>query len=219
MTTRRLTEDEWLAAERPGPLLNRFRNKGRERQLRLFAAACLGRLGGLLTGELRQGREAAEQYAEGRLSRSELKKVRQAVSLLGGGAGRGADAARAVAAALDSAELYWQPARSTAEFAARAISAGEKARLAEECRAQAELVREVFGNPFRPLVIDPGWLTPEVAGLARHIYEARDFAAMPALAEALKRAGCAHAALLGHCRAGTGHVPGCHVLDALLGKR
>lgn len=218
MTSRQLTEEEWLNSKQPGPLLSRFRNKGRSRQLRLFAAACLGRLGPLLTDELRQAREAAEQYADGRLTRKDLQKVQRVVASLAGGSGPSAEAARAVATALDDADLYVQVARRTAELAAQAIADDDEKRLAEECRAQAEMVREIFGDSFRPLVIDPGWLAPEVVELARHIYEARDFAAMPDLAGALTRAGCDRSALLDHCRSARGHVRGCHVLDLLLGR-
>jgi hypothetical protein len=38
------------------------------------------------------------------------------------------------------------------------------------------------------------------------------------LADALEEAGCTDPALLRHLRPGGGHVRGCHVLDALLGK-
>src|SRR5262245_5429609 len=31
-----------------------------------------------------------------------------------------------------------------------------------ELQALIGLVRDVFGNPFRPLVVDPAWLTPTV---------------------------------------------------------
>jgi hypothetical protein len=33
---------------------------------------------------------------------------------------------------------------------------------AAERRRQCDLLRCVFGNPFRPVAADPGWLTPTV---------------------------------------------------------
>ena len=80
-------------------------------------------------------------------------------------------------------------------------------------------VREFFGNPFRPVSLNPDhWLTPPVLGLARTMYESRDFTAMPVLADALEESGCDEAEVLAHCRAGGPHVRGCWVVDLLLGK-
>jgi hypothetical protein len=54
--------------------------------------------------------------------------------------------------------------------------------------------------------------------MAQAIYEGRRFADLPVLADALEDAGCADAALLGHCRGPGEHVRGCWVVDLLLGK-
>jgi hypothetical protein len=80
------------------------------------------------------------------------------------------------------------------------------------------LIRCIFGNPFRAQAIDPHWLTPEVVGLARAIYEERAFDRMPTLADALEGAGCDQTQVLRHCRAQGEHTRGCWVVDALLGK-
>jgi hypothetical protein len=81
-------------------------------------------------------------------------------------------------------------------------------------------LREVFGNPYQPLTIDPTWNTPTVQILARQMYDARNFEAMPVLADALQEAGCPHERLLAHCRdPRITHVRGCWVLDALLDLR
>src|SRR5206468_5076327 len=87
--------------------------------------------------------------------------------------------------------------------------AGNRKRRLEEEFAQADLLRDIFHNPFRPLQIASGWLTPEVVDLARRIDEAHDFGQLPALAEALARAGCTSEKLLSHCRTGGIHVRGC----------
>jgi hypothetical protein len=89
---------------------------------------------------------------------------------------------------------------------------------AVERRALAELVREVFGNPFRPLTFTPQWRTDTVVGLARQIYESRDFSAMPILADALQDTGCDNEEILDHCRGSGPHVRGCWVVDLVLGK-
>jgi hypothetical protein len=80
------------------------------------------------------------------------------------------------------------------------------------------LVREVFGNPFRPLDFAP-WRTDTAVALARQMYESRDFGAMPILADALQDAGCDSDDVLSHCRgAGGAHFRGCWVVDGVLGK-
>jgi hypothetical protein len=68
------------------------------------------------------------------------------------------------------------------------------------------------------VALDPSWLTPAVASIARRAYEERDFEALPVLADALEDAGCTSEGLLAHCRAGGEHVRGCWAVDLLLGK-
>jgi hypothetical protein len=82
----------------------------------------------------------------------------------------------------------------------------------------AALLREIFGNPFRPVAFDPAWRTPSVAAIAQTIYTERRFADMPILADALEEAGCTKADLLDHCRGAGEHTLGCWALDLILGK-
>jgi hypothetical protein len=85
-------------------------------------------------------------------------------------------------------------------------------------QAPAELLRDIFGNPFRPVTADPSWLTSTVVALARGIYDDRAFDRLPILADALQDAGCDHADILAHCRSDDPHARGCWVVDLLLGK-
>lgn len=85
--------------------------------------------------------------------------------------------------------------------------------------AYCGLLRDIFGNPFRPVAFEPGWRSDTVVPLAKHMYESRDFSAMPILADALQDAGCENPDILDHCRDPTGvHVRGCWVVDLVLGK-
>jgi hypothetical protein len=89
---------------------------------------------------------------------------------------------------------------------------------AEEA-AIADLLRDVFGNPFRPMAVEPAWLAWEggtIAKLAQGIYGEGAFDRLPILADALEEAGCASADLLSHCRGPGPHVRGCWLVDALL---
>ena len=80
------------------------------------------------------------------------------------------------------------------------------------------LVWDVAGNPFRPAELDPHWRTGTAVSIARGMYEAHDFSAMPILADALQDAGCDGEAVLAHCREPGVHVRGCWVVDLVLGK-
>ncbi len=89
---------------------------------------------------------------------------------------------------------------------------------AAEEAIQAELLREVVGNPFQPRAIDPAWLAwreGTIARLAEQIHFRDAFELLPVLADALEEAGCTDPRLLGHCRTETGHVPGCWVVESL----
>jgi hypothetical protein len=99
------------------------------------------------------------------------------------------------------------------------LLAGLDGAFGERTREQCDFVREVFGNPFRSVPFSPNWRTDTAVTLARTMYEARDFGAMPILADALQDAGCDQPAILTHCRDTTlTHVRGCWVVDLVLGK-
>jgi hypothetical protein len=88
--------------------------------------------------------------------------------------------------------------------------------LAETQRDMANWLRDVVGNPFRPVAVDPAWLSRNdcnVVRVADSVYASRDFRELPFLADALEDAGCADADILGHCRGPGPHVRGCWVLD------
>lgn len=92
----------------------------------------------------------------------------------------------------------------------------------QEQSAQADLLREIVGNPFRSVAVDPTWLHGNgdiVAALAQGIDEERAFEHVPILADALEEAGCTDTAILEHCRGPRPHVRGCWVIDLLLDKR
>jgi hypothetical protein len=81
------------------------------------------------------------------------------------------------------------------------------------------LARDIFGNPFWPVTLDPAWLTPTAVALARTAYDDRAFDRLPILADALEEAGCTDAAILDHCRSPGPHIRGCWVVDLILGKQ
>jgi hypothetical protein len=84
---------------------------------------------------------------------------------------------------------------------------------------QASLLRDIFGNPFRPVTLDPSWLTSTVLALATGIYADPAFDRMPILADALQDAGCDNEDILNHCRQPGEHVKGCWCVDLILNKK
>jgi hypothetical protein len=83
---------------------------------------------------------------------------------------------------------------------------------------QTAILRDIFGNPFRRVSFSPEWRTTAVVAFAKQMYEARDFSAMPILADALQDAGCDNDDILNHCRGQGVRVRGCYVVDLVLGK-
>ena len=83
-------------------------------------------------------------------------------------------------------------------------------------------LRDIFGNPFRTVTIDPDWLTwrdGTIPKLAHTIYEDHRFDILPILADALQEAGCTNEDIIQHCHSSGPHVRGCWVVDLLLGKK
>jgi hypothetical protein len=91
-----------------------------------------------------------------------------------------------------------------------------------ERAAQAALLRDVYGNPFRPVSSLPAyilaWNDRTVPRISEGIYEERAFDRLPVLHDALLDAGCEDEALLAHCRSEGPHVRGCWAVDLMLGK-
>jgi hypothetical protein len=134
----------------------------------------------------------------------------------------GSAAIAASAAATASAQYFGH--RGAALQAARAVARyrgsldwGEVD--PQERVAQCVLVREIFGNPFRPVVVLPEWRTEVVVGIATTAYAERSYEGLPILADALVDAGCDEELILGHCLGNDPHTRGCWVLDLLLDRK
>ena len=213
-----MDDARWLACANPHPMIEAIRGRVSERKLRLFACACVAEAlpHAKLVDDARQVLPEIEAFADGRATRADLRRVRQR---------------------LDAAMRSTPPVRETADdFVLEAFrrAATERQFLGAvryvgsfvagwgpvtlSPTPQADLLREVVGNPFRPTAFDPRWRTADVVGLARAIYEDRAFDRMPLLADALMDAGCDSDEILSHCRSAGPHVRGCWVVDLVLGQ-
>jgi hypothetical protein len=225
-----MIEAEWLTGHDPDTLLNFLGGGASNRRLRLFACACCRRIWHLLTSSRhRHAIETSERYADRLAGPQELKAARAAAwGLLTEEGGDAPARAAAVRGLLREARTAAFEVRATvANRACRrhddmaAMAQAWRAAEAAEKRAQCDILRDVFGNPFRPARVDPAWLAREngaVAKLAQALYDERRFTDLPILGDALEEAGCTDEQILAHCRSRGPHVRGCWVLDLLLGR-
>jgi hypothetical protein len=159
----------------------------------------------------------AERFADGLATRQYLRAAR---------------AYAADAYAFAQGGHYYAPAAHAACARAAAVRAIDEVVEAARCAAhpatrnteetvQVALLRDLFGNPFCHVTLNPAWLSwngATVPKLAQAIYDERRFADLSILADALEEAGCDNLDVLAHCRSGGEHVRGCWVVDLLLGK-
>jgi hypothetical protein len=209
---------EWLACADPVRLLMYLKrnktHKASARKLRLFVVASCRRVWDLLTDiRSRTAVEVIEKCADGLVSMEELRAACKAAYEVFTRSDAAADwAASAVAyGAVAEPDL-------AALGATRCAFARHRTGIGVERAAQTRLLRELLGNPFRPVGFDPTWRTPPAVAIARTAYEERRFEALPILADALEEAGCRNAAILEHCRSEGEHVRGCWVVDQVLEK-
>jgi len=99
------------------------------------------------------------------------------------------------------------------------LTKAPKSRQRSESKARHWFLDCIFGNPFRPVTLNPAWRTATVIALAEAIYADRAFDRLPILADALEEAGCTSAEVLNHCRQPGEHVRGCWAVDLVLGKQ
>jgi hypothetical protein len=242
-----MTEAEWLTCDDPSRLLGAVGPEGAlglvlsDRKLRLYACACARRIARLFDDpRFLAAIDVAEAFADGfvderslSLAHSEaLRALAKTNSRHLGLAARDAtrpSAAEAAATAFGNAAwTAWKadPLRQQIgpvleEWRERWEGPSWHAARPAALAAFVPLLRDLVGNPFRPVRLERAWLTRNdgaVRRVAVALYEERAFERLPILADALEDAGCADAELLGHCRGGGEHARGCWAVDLLLGR-
>lgn len=222
-----MTEADWNECDKPHFMVLFLQRDGEasQRKLRLFSAACCRRVWHrLVSRPSRIAVEFAERYADGELTRRQLRHVHQsAKSVLNRPMELWEESAAAAAVSATDSLVGAAPILATCNHAARASDLGTRG----EWLAQAPLFRDVFGpTPFRPLTVDFAMLNPVVPLLARAAYEERvgpggrlDAEKLAILADALEENGCTDVEVLQHLRdPNLEHVRGCWVVDLLIGK-
>jgi hypothetical protein len=245
-----MTEAEWQACDEPTPMIHWLRDRASDRKFRWFAIACCRRIWDHLKDSRsraavefaerhaeagvarRRGRPAAERAARAACQQAEVAtrraqaRVENAFYLIDVNASLAAEATLAspawMAAAWSAdlsgnvADCFWLVAM---QGALPPAWDGVAKRMA--ATTQAHMLRDVFGNPFRPASVDEEWLRWSdgvVSKIAQGIYDEHAFDRLPILHDALLDAGCDAEDIIAHCRSEGPHVRGCWVIDLILGK-
>ena len=214
-----MTEAEWLAGEDPTVLVADFGGRAHARKV---AVVCLRLLpSGVGTDARPALPRCASEVGGIRRRHSERPAPARRVQrgqrhILGGRAGNAPEAGRGVRGGVRGVSVRAaQSVRQRRERADR-VRRDEPAAIRQ---MELALLRDIFGNPFRPVEFSAEWRTDTAVSLAKQMYESREFSAMPILADALQDAGCDNDDILSHCRdAKQPHVRGCWVADLVLGK-
>lgn len=221
-----MTEKEWLACEDSLPMLQHLGSKASGRKLRLFAVACCRGLLHLLSDERnRLAIEVAERYADKQAKRVELRKAEQESREAAHLAYRLRGDNYAALAATEAAAYTAYKAAYETSYLSQTVKRYELdlpgGGWVQASSSHAHLIRDIFGNPFRPITLDASWITWDrgtVRKIAQAIYHERAFDRLPVLADALEEAGCNNLEILTHCRQQQDHIRGCWVVDLILGK-
>jgi hypothetical protein len=194
------TGEDWDACKEPAQMLAFLGKNLSARKLRLFGVACCRHCEDQEPEDMARY-AAAEAFTEGRLTVARLRRLwnPKGVSLP------------------ETAEAW---ARAWAD---RGLGCGVKQAI------RAALLRDIFGNPFRPAILSDDlrtWQGGIIPRLAQAAYDEQqlpsgllDATRLAVLADALEEAGCTEPVVLRHLRDGGEHVRGCWLVDLLAGKK
>ncbi len=230
-------EEQWFACPEINSLLHRAIELGMsERKMRLFGCACC-RMNWqhLREPAYKRAVEAGEQFAIGKITQEEMYAFAEdAVALIPEKPPKKTIrrltedymAYLASVSAVDVARVedddgwpFWERLVDNI-FNTLLIASDQQGGLGEEAMQAilCDRLRDIVGNPFRPVLVPPVWRTKTVLALAKSIQEERSFDRLTFLADILEKEGCTHAEMLNHCREQREHVLGCWVIDTFLGQ-
>jgi hypothetical protein len=228
-----MTESEWLTGGDSTTLLVFLRGKASDRKYRLWACAVCRRAWKLLRFESsRAAVVVAERYADGQATRAECEAAEQACS----DELRRAREEDTISTSKEFHYRFWTEEKASYTLLQDCYPIPEccgsiasdcwmfpspESKELEETEPEDEcnLVRDIFGNPFRPVTMNPSWLRwndGTVVKIAQGLYEERAFDRLPILHDALLDAGCDDEDILAHCLSEGPHVRGCWVIDLIL---
>lgn len=216
-----MTEVGWLTCTDPTSMLELLRGTASDRKLRLFGCACCRCIWDTIADRRsKDAVEVTERFVEGLATEDERRVAWEAVFET--------DQSEADWLVIQATQLFLTRSGSMRgsiswEAACSVIHRVDSGRASGVSKPQCcDLLRDLFGNPFRPSVVDPAWLRwneGTIPNLAQVIHDERAFARLPILGDALEDAGCDNDHILDHCRKPGQHVRGCWVIDLLTGRK
>ena len=217
-----MTEAEWLTCSDPTAMLGLLRHRTSDRKDRLFAVACArDELARAQAGQgcFNFGDELDAGHTElfWDTARGYEAAVLAAESVADGGP-RQHFALWYVGGAVEAEDIAYAALGHDPDGLVAVPPERIAATLLRYTNHPAGYLRDIFGNPFRPVTMNPSWLSSNVIALARTIYDEREFERLPILADALMDAGCDSEEIIKHCQGAGPHVLGCWVVDLVLAK-
>jgi hypothetical protein len=225
-----MNEAEWLSCGDSWRMMTFLLTRPRERKARLYVCACCRLAEHLLIPEARHALEVAERFADGYATRDELQRARSEARHAGKRLKN-----RALFEDRDASSAARLATNEDVTEACRGLGAVKRALHHEAYgydhtsrRSRHDdflwIIRDVFGNPFRPVHFDRAWRTFDVVSLATAAYEERALSSgelaldrLAVLADALEEIGAAEEVVV-HLRSSGPHVRGCWAVDLCLGK-
>jgi hypothetical protein len=199
------------------------RTKAGRRKARLFACGCCRLIWEHLNDpRLREAVAIAERHATGSASGEELALAGERIRGLSLGSFEAGNPGAQERTAAGMVSYTTDKQAFSAAFGMTAFPMPLAGYLGEPMVAEGvlcDLLRCVFGNPFRPVTFAPAWRAAfdgAAVKIAAGIYTERAFDRMPILGDALEDAGCDNEDILAHCRSKGPHTLGCWVVDSLL---
>lgn len=201
-----MTETEWLACDDPQRMLDFLVGNDANtaegigggriilsyRKLRLFAVACCRQVFPELPDQWRRLVIGFEKYADQGLGKNDMAAMRSLAHYLYIDAPQGPD------------EGWYESAVFRLVTESNPIGCVRTLiKWGVDQVMQAHLLRDIAGNPFRPVPALPYLYTGDrytIHQLAQAIYDDHRYEDMPILADALEDAGCTDEEVLRHCR-------------------
>jgi len=220
MSGKIVDEQGWESSTSPWEMMESCRNRVSDRKLLLFMAARARQQWDLLKNDrYKRAVDLAERFADGKASIEELEQGKQGIWGISVQEfrQRTPEEMRASPSRLCA---FWRSGKGAASDVTCCLKGSAEARV------QIDILRCLFGNPFRPVAFEAAWRTPTVRSLAEAAYQERslprgtlDSDRLAVLADALEDAGCDSNQMLDHLRGPGPHMRGCWALDLILGKQ
>lgn len=199
-----MNEDEWLISDHPYAMIRELRqHEYSDRKFRLFACAIVRKSWHLLTDARSQRAvRIAELYADRLALFVDMVDFRSQASY----AHHAACGHEKIIAAYDAYACCFKDENDAVDAVLEAPNV-----ITRQC--QADLLREIVGNPFREY--ESVQYNSTIVNLAQDVYDSFDPIKISILADALEDVG---SELVEHLRSGILHVKGCWAIDSILGK-